>query len=67
MLMAKNITQEYLSKRIIPDGKQESNKEYYFKDGVKTLKDGHWEYLYDDSPKACSKIYSLLLLEGFYL
>ena len=44
----KNITQEYVTQRILPDGKQKSNKEYYFKDGVKTLKDGHWEYLYDD-------------------
>ena len=45
---SKNITQEYLSQRILPDGKQKSNKEYYFKDGIKTLKDGHWEYLHDD-------------------
>jgi hypothetical protein len=31
----KKITQEYLSQRTLPDSKQESNKEYYFKDGSK--------------------------------
>ena len=44
----KNITQEYVTQRILPQEEYKTNEEYYFKDGVKTLKDGHWEYLYEN-------------------
>ena len=35
-----NITQEYVTQRILPEEEYTTNEEYYFKDGVKTLKDG---------------------------
>ena len=47
LMKSKDITQEYLRKRIFEIDRK-SNQEYYIKDGIKTLKNGHWEYLYDD-------------------
>ena len=53
-MKSKNIIQEYVTQRILPEEEYTTNEEYYFKDGVKTLKDGHWEYLYDDGT-LCAK------------